>query len=128
MGRKLFKEHLINVNRDDLHLSIDPVFNFEGGRDQTNSVSGYTNTRGALVQGDYKQKFFFYSGFTENRIQYIDYLNDFVAYSDVAPGQGRVKVVGVNTYDFSNARGGIGYTINKHFDFIIFQQMKCMAH
>jgi hypothetical protein len=119
VGRKLFKEHLIDINKDDIHLCIDPVFNFEGGKDQVNSVGGYTNTRGVLVQGSVNQKFFFWSGFTENRVQYIDYLDAFVSYSNVAPGQGRVKVAGVNTYDFSNARGGIAYTLNKHFDFVL---------
>jgi hypothetical protein len=121
VGRKLFKEHLIDINKDDLHLSIDPVFNFEGGKDQASGSTGtpYTNTRGVLVQGDVKQKFFFYSGFTENRVRYVNYMSSFVYFSHVAPGQGRVKEVGASTFDFSNAKGGIGYTLDKHFDFML---------
>jgi hypothetical protein len=119
VGRKIFKEHLFDVDKDDIHFCVDPVFNFEAGRDLINDVNAYTNTRGILIQADVKQKFFLYTGFTENRTQYIDYLNDFVSYANVAPGQGRVKPVSRSVYDYSNARGGIGYTLNRHFDFLL---------
>jgi hypothetical protein len=119
VGRKIFKEHLFDVNKDDIHLVIDPVFNFQVGRDLIDDANAYTNTRGILVQADVDRKFFLYSGFTENRVQYIDYLNDFTRYSNIAPGQGRVKAINKNVYDFSNARGGIAYTLNRHFDFLL---------
>jgi hypothetical protein len=118
-GRKIFKEHFIDVNKDDIHFSIDPLFNFELGKDISYKEDGYTNTRGILVQGDVKQKFFFYTGFTENRAQYINYINYFVHSYHVAPGQGRVKPLGYGVYDYSNAKGGIGYTLNRHFDFLL---------
>jgi hypothetical protein len=119
VGRKIFKEHFIDINKDDLHFSIDPVFNFQGGRDITEEENGYVNTRGILLQADVKQKFFFYSGFTENRVQYINYVNDFARLVNVTPGQGRVKKIGTNVYDYSNARGGAAYTLNRHFDFLL---------
>jgi hypothetical protein len=117
VGRKLFKEHFIDVNNDDIHLSIDPVFNFQGGRDLSAKENGYVNSRGVLVQGDVKQKFFFYTGFRENGARYVNYVSDFVSSTNVAPGQGRVKFLGDHTYDFSYAYGGIAYTLNRHFDF-----------
>ncbi len=116
-GRMLRKEHLIYVNNDDLKLSIDPVFNFEIGRDNSAKDNVYVNSRGLLVQGSVKQKFFFYSGFRENRVSYVNYVSEFVNANNVAPGQGRVKFLGNHVYDFSMAYGGIGYTLNKHFDF-----------
>jgi hypothetical protein len=119
LGRKIFKEHFLDVNTDDIHLSVDPIFNFQGGRELINNTNEYVNTRGILVQADVNQKFFFYTGFTENRSQFINYVNDFVNSTNVAPGQGRVKKVSDNVYDFSNARGGIAYTLNRHFDFLL---------
>ncbi len=117
LGRKLFKEHFIDANNDDIHLSIDPVFNFQGGRDVTAKENTYVNTRGILVQADVNQKFFFYTGFRENRAHYVNYVSDFAMSANVAPGQGRVKVVGTHVYDFSVAYGGIAYKLNRHFDF-----------
>ena len=117
VGRKLHKEHLIYIEDDDLKLSIDPVFNFQLGRDVPAKDNVYTNSRGVLLQGDYKGRFYFYSGFRENRVSYVNYVSDFVNNSNVAPGQARVKFLGDHVYDFSLAYGGVGYTLNKHFDF-----------
>ena len=57
-GRKLRKEHFIEINQDDLKLSIDPVFNFQLGRDNIAKDNVYVNSRGILVQGDVRESFF----------------------------------------------------------------------
>ena len=117
-GRKLRKEHLLNVDQDDLKLSVDPVFNFQLGRDVVEKNNAYVNTKGLFIQGSVNDKFFFYTGFHENQADYVNYVDDFVNAYSVVPGQGKVKFLGSNKgYDFSTAYGGVGYTLNKHFDF-----------
>jgi hypothetical protein len=119
VGRKIFKEHFVDVNKDDIHLSIDPVFNLQVGSDLVSQDQTFVNTRGVFIQADVKQKFFFYSGFHENQAQYVNYVSSFIINNRVAPGQGRVKYLVNNVYDFSMAYGGVAYTVNKHFDFLL---------
>ncbi len=117
VGRKLRKEHFILVNEDDIILSVDPIFNLQIGRDQEAERNVYMSTRGAMVQGNVKDKFFFYTQFHENQARFVNYVDEFVNLYQVAPGQGRVKFLDNESFDFSQATGGIAYTLNKHFDF-----------
>src|ERR1043166_4500930 len=45
-GRKLRKEHLCYFDHDDLKMCIDPVFNFQIGRDLIEKNNAYVNTKG----------------------------------------------------------------------------------
>ena len=119
VGRKLRKEHFINVDEDDILLSIDPVFNLQLGRDQKAKRNVYVNSRGLLVQGNVKDKFFFYTQFHENQARYVNYISNSINRYDVTPGQGKVKFLPDDSFDFSQATGGIAYTLNKHFDFLL---------
>jgi len=118
-GRKLFREHLIHVDKDDLLLSIDPVFNLQLGRDQEAERDVYVNTRGVLVQASVKDKFYFYSGFHENQARYVGYVDSLIRQDTVVPGQGKVKFLENESVDFSQSFGGIGYTLDDHFDFLL---------
>jgi len=117
VGRKLRKEHLLDVTEDDFKLTADPVFYFQLGKDSERTL--YTNTKGVMVGGSYKDKFFFYTRFYENQARYTSYVDSFITLYQVVPGQGRVKFLDNKTYDFSQAYGGIGYTLNKHFNFML---------
>lgn len=119
VGRKLFKEHLLNVDKDDLVLSVDPVFNLQLGQDKENGRNVFVNTKGVLVQGNVRDKFYFYSGFHENQARYLNYVDSFVRKDSVVPGQGKVKFLEKESFDFSQSYGGIGYTLDKHFDFLL---------
>ena len=119
VGRKLRKEHFIFVNEDDIILSVDPVLNLQIGRDQKSKRTLYTNTRGVMVNGNVNDKFFFYTSFHENQARYSNYVDSFVTKYQVVPGQGKVKFLENKTYDFSQATGGIAYTLNRHFDFLL---------
>jgi hypothetical protein len=117
-GRKLRKEHLFLVDEDDILLSIDPVFNFQVGHEKESERNLYVNTKGVLISANVKDKFFFYTQFHENQARYADYVDIFITKYEIVPGQGKVKFLGDKTYDFSQATGGIAYTLNKHFDFL----------
>lgn len=118
-GRKLFKEHLLYVNEDDITLSVDPVFNLQLGRERESMHTYFVNTRGVLVQANVKDKFYFYTGFHENQARYVPYVDSMVRAYEVVPGQGKVKYNPDLVFDFSQSTGGIGYKLNKHFDFLL---------
>lgn len=119
VGRKLRKEHLIMVNEDDILLSVDPVFYFQVGRDMETKQNTFVNTKGILVNGNVNDKFFFYTQFHENQARYTRYVDSVVTNYLVVPGQGRVKFLENDVFDFSQATGGIAYTLNRHFDFLL---------
>src|SRR5215203_4931774 len=118
VGRKLFKEHLIQVDEDDIKLAIDPIFNTQLGTDLKDNNNVYVNTRGILVQAEAWKKFYFYTSVHENQAQYVSYVSQMVNREGVVPGQGRVKTNKEGTYDFNNATGGLGLVLGKHFDFL----------
>lgn len=119
VGRKLRKEHFLAVDADDIKLSVDPVFNVQLGRDQKNDRNVYVNTRGVLVMGNMQDKFYFYSGFHENQARYLTYVDSLVRRDSIVPGQGKVKFLANESFDFSQATGGVGYRAGKHFDFLL---------
>jgi hypothetical protein len=119
VGRKLRKEHFISVNEDDIILSVDPVFNLQIGRENKEKRNVYVSTRGVMVHGNVQDKFFFYTKFHENQAKYDSYIDNFIDTFQVIPGQGRVKFLGDESYDFSQATGGVAYTLNRHFDFLL---------
>lgn len=119
VGRKLLKEHLLFVNEDDIVLSVDPVFNLQFGKEKESISNYFVNTRGVLVQANVKDKFYFYTGFHENQARYVSYIDSSVRATNVVPGQGIVKYNPEKVFDFSQSIGGIGYILNKHFDFLL---------
>jgi len=119
VGRKLRKEHLLAIDADDIKLSVDPVFNVSLGRDQKNDRNVYVNTRGVLVMGNMHDKFYFYTGFHENQARYLSYVDSLVRKDSIVPGQGKVKFLDSEAFDFSQATGGVGYRASRHFDFLL---------
>lgn len=121
VGRKLFSEHFLYVDADDIKLSVDPVFNFQLAKEKGNSNTLFVNTKGILVQGNVHNKFYFYTGFHENQARYASYIDSTVHQYNIVPGQGVVKYLPKNEFDFSQSTGGIGYRLDKHFDFLLAQ-------
>ncbi|MBI4946332.1 MAG: hypothetical protein HY840_08025 [Bacteroidetes bacterium] len=120
IGTKFRKENLFIVNdtTDKFHLTIDPLFNFEYGRDRADSSkSFYKNMRGILLRGDIGKNFSFESSFLENQATFVNYIQDFNNASLVVPGQGRWKRFKTNGYDFAMASGYVSYSPSKYFNF-----------
>ena len=114
LHRKAFHESLIYIDTGEFQLTIDPVFNAELGRDlstkNTNveQPSYYKNTRGFMIRGNIGEKFGFTSSFYENQAVFPDYLDEYIAISDVVPGQGRTKTF-KEGYDYAMASASIFY-------------------
>ena len=126
LHRKIKKESLfiIHDTADKFHLAIDPVFNFEGGKDlaDTSGEKLYKNTRGVLVRGSIGEKFAFETSFYETQATYAKYIDSYIASTnklfpqtanyqyDVIPGQGRAKKFRKNGYDYAMASGYVSYS------------------
>ncbi len=114
---RLFNKHFITINKDGFKANIDPVFNFEFGKDVNGHQDAkYVNTRGFLIEGSIGKDFSFSSTFYENQATFIDYLNNSISSTNVVPGQGMVRSFGKSGYDYAWASGYISYTPSRYFN------------
>ncbi len=117
-GFNLLHDHFITIDKDILHLTIDPLMDFEAGQDFTWDKGTYVNTRGVTASGDIGEKFSFSSSFYESQGKFPRYLNQFILDTLVVPGQGHIKRAGTRIeYDYSMATGYISYSPSKYFNF-----------
>jgi hypothetical protein len=113
---KLLKEHLVKVSDGDFTLTVDPVFNFEAGkefREGTDYAEEHIlqhNGRGFLVQADLGPTVSFQSTFYENQATLSGYLYDYAQVHGVVPGQGRIKTFNERGLDFAWAAGNVSWT------------------
>lgn len=113
VSRKLFFEHYISLDTGIVHLTIDPIINFELGEDQEEdprNISLFKNTRGFNLKLDVGSKVSFESSFRENQANLPLYLSQRTNISDVAYGQGRVKQFKTDGYDFAMASAYVSYS------------------
>ncbi len=114
---KIFNENLIILNKQDFKMTIDPVMNFEFGKDiSINNDSKYINTRGVLAEGSIGKDFSFSSTFYENQSTFIHYLDSNIRNTTVVPGQGQIKEFKGSGFDYAWASAYISYTPSKHFN------------
>ena len=115
-----FYKNALLVDTNDFYLTVDPLLNFEIGKDREDA-SGKTlskNTRGVIARGNISGKFSFETSFYENQVVLPGYLDDYARSTEVIPGQGRWKPFKSNQgYDFASASANLSYTPNKHFNF-----------
>jgi len=117
-GRKLWNEHLARVQSKDYWFVIDPIFDFEVGKD-TDADFGttYNNTRGVNIQGGLGKKFNFSAQVYESQGRFPQYYNQYaesLAPADnspaVIPGRGIAKRFKTDSYDYPVAEAYLSYT------------------
>lgn len=120
--RKVFAEHLIQIEKPDYKVYIDFLPDFQIGRDQQHNRTTWLNTRGFQVQGNIGKKFTFYSSAYENQGKLPGYLTQFVDRMGVIPGQVNDKFgPSRDTKDWAYASALLNYTPNKYFSFVLGQ-------
>jgi len=121
-GSAIFNKDVLRVRSEDFDLSINPLINFNGGKD-LNGITNYTyvNTRGVYIEGRIGERVTFMTSFAENQARYADYVNDFINASGVVPGQGKARSFKEDAYDFANAYGMVSYQAGKFFNFSLGQ-------
>ena len=117
-ARKLWNEHLVQLQGKDYWFTIDPIFDLEVGKDSEADFSTtYNNTRGLLVKGGIGKKFNFYTSFFESQGRFAQYVNDYAeslkAFGPdpaIIPGRGIGKQFKTDSYDYPVAEAYLSYT------------------
>jgi len=113
--QKFFRQDVIKINKEDFSLSINPLFNFNVGRDKKENNQRLTqNTRGLWVKGTIGKKFYFESQFLENQVTAPLYVREFIKAYKVFPGQGRAKTFKEIGADFAMSSANFLFTPNKN--------------
>jgi hypothetical protein len=115
--RKLFSEHLIDINKPDYTFFADYLPDLVIGRDFSSSRTTWLNTRGYQVGGTIGHKFYFYSSGYENQAVFPDYLNTYVNQTGIVPGQAYNRNnIDTRTKDWSYVTALLSYTPSKYLN------------
>lgn len=122
LKRKLFNEHLIEVNNKDYSVYIDFLPDLVVGRDIQHNITTWINTRGYQVGGTIGKKFSFYTSGFENQARFNNYLTKYIDSLGVIPGLVNDKLGPTGgTKDYAYATAVLNYTPNKYFSFTLGQ-------
>lgn len=114
VGRKLFSEDLFMHRDEQFEVYINPLFDFHVGRDISDDLNLYTNTRGLWVRGRLGKRITFSSTLRENQARFPHYIDSIGRRFSIIPGQGRVKRDD-DVYDYNNVTGSVAYTAGDIF-------------
>ena len=117
LGRKLLNEHFLQLSRPGFAFTLDPIFNFEMGRDFSGSRNAWVNTRGAAFSGTIGKYFSFETRFFENQATFIAPIQSLIGQIGVIPGQGTSKGFKTNGYDYFMSEAYISYSPSRYFNF-----------
>lgn len=117
-GRKLWNEHLVQLQGKDYWFTIDPILDLQVGKDTDADFSStYNNTRGFLVRGGLGKKLNFYSSVFESQGRFADYVNRYAeslkAFGPdpaIIPGRGIAKRFKTDSYDYPVAEAYLSYS------------------
>lgn len=120
--RKAFIENLVEIEKPEYALTLNPVVNFQVSDMSNTGYTGYVNTRGFILEGRIGQDLTFYSSFLENQARFAPYIHRYAAEYRVIPGQGStVRGFGQGGVDYSLPAGAIAFSPSKHFSFSLGQ-------
>ncbi len=122
-SRKLLDEHLATVSGDNYWFAVDFGVDLQLGRDTSNDLDTYNNTRIGYVQGGIGKKLTYYGAIFESQGRFADYFNRLArsrnpadGYPAVVPGRGVAKSFGDNGFDYPVTEGYINYRFNDNFN------------
>ncbi|RZK54927.1 MAG: gliding motility protein RemB, partial [Pedobacter sp.] len=115
VGRKLFNEHLVQIDKEDYSFYLDFLTDLQVGRDNEHKINTFLNTRGYQLGGNIGKKFSFYSSGFENQARFNNYLTNYVNTNGVISGMANDKFGPTKTTkDWAYATAVINYTPSKY--------------
>lgn len=118
--KKLFNEHLVQLQGKNYWFTIDPIFDLSVGKDtDADFNSTFNNTRGFNVQGGLGKKLNFYASVFESQGRFAQYYNQYAESignpgSDneiaIVPGRGIAKRFKDDAYDYPVAEAYLSFT------------------
>jgi hypothetical protein len=113
----IFNRSLFQFEKGDFAFTLDPLFNFELGKDPDHSDKSWINTRGVILNAKLGKMVSVTTSFYENQAMFNDYRKERVEQHGVIPGQGVPKSYKETGYDYGFADAAVSFTPNRHFDF-----------
>ncbi|HKG08894.1 MAG TPA: hypothetical protein VKB19_20655 [Pedobacter sp.] len=112
--RKLFLEHLVEVNNEDYSFYLDFLPDLQIGKQGDRNL--WVNTRGLEIGGRIGKKFAFTSHFFEDQAKFADYYTNSIFETRVVPGQGRSRFSETQSVDYGYSGGSLSYTPSKYIN------------
>ncbi|WP_370214659.1 gliding motility protein RemB [Mesoflavibacter profundi] len=117
-GKKIWNEHLVQLQGKDYWFTLDPIFDLQLGKDtDADFNTTYNNTRGVYIQGGLGKKFSFSASVYENQGRFAQYFNQYAeslkAFGPdpaIIPGRGIAKRFKEDAYDYPVAEGYLSYS------------------
>ncbi|TXD82448.1 gliding motility protein RemB [Subsaximicrobium wynnwilliamsii] len=116
-GKKLWNEHLVQVQGENYWFTVDPILDLQVGKDtEAEFGSTFNNTRGIWVQAGLGKKFNFSTSIYESQGRFADYFNQYIESlkasngEPVVPGRGVSKRFKEDAYDYPVAEAYITYS------------------
>ncbi|QXP80158.1 MULTISPECIES: gliding motility protein RemB [Winogradskyella] len=118
LGRKLFNEHLVEVQGKDYWFTIDPILDLQVGKDtEADFNTTWNNTRGVNIQAGLGKRFNLSASVYESQGRFADYFNQYAeslkAFGPdpaIIPGRGIAKSFKEDAYDYPVAEAYLSYT------------------
>lgn len=114
--KRIFHDDLLHWEDKDISIKINPLFNFELGKEMDEGINTWTNTRGLFIEGTFGKNFYFYTDILENQAVFPNYIDEFIYDNKVVPGEGKSKNYTEDTHDYSQSTGFISYNPAKWFN------------
>lgn len=120
LADRLLNHNLLQVHKDQVNLSLNPVLTANIGRVNNLGKSTYTSTRGFNLQGKVGDKINFGSTFWENQARFPHYYDSVVRNNfSTIPGQGIGRNFRSQGYDFARAESYLSYRASPHFNAVL---------
>ncbi|MEO5890710.1 MAG: capsule assembly Wzi family protein [Ferruginibacter sp.] len=110
------KTNLLEVNKKDFFLVINPILQLHAGKEQGNDDMIYLNTRGLSARGMISKKIGFVTSITDNQERGPKFFQQRVNTYRGVPGVGFYKSFKTNGVDYFDARGYITFNAAKYID------------
>ncbi|MBF8151192.1 gliding motility protein RemB [Winogradskyella sp. F6397] len=118
LGRKVFNEHLVEIQGKDYWFTVDPILDLQVGKDsEADFNSTWNNTRGVNIQAGLGKRFNLTASVYESQGRFADYFNQYgeslKAFGPdpaIISGRGIAKRFKENSYDYPVAEAYMSYT------------------
>jgi len=117
--KRIFHDDLLKYEDNGVKIVINPLFNFEAGRENKEGKSTFVNSRGLFIKGDIGKHVSFYTDFVENQATFPNYIDQFANDTQYVPGQGQRKNFGSDGHDYAQATGYLSFDVANYFNFQI---------
>lgn len=110
------KPNLFEVNTEDFFLAINPVINFQAGKESSYDPTLFINKRGVTARGRIANKIGFSTTLTDNQERGPSFFSPRVDSFRAVPGVGFYKHFKTTGYDYFDARGYVTFGVTKYID------------